>query len=351
MNQGFSIILCVYNGVSRLLSTLEHLAKLTIPNNYEVELLLIDNASSDGTSEFAASIWQKLGIPYPIQTILESRPGKGYAVETGFDSARYSLLVTVDDDNWLDSEYLIKSVELFKAHPDASILQGLSEAVFEAAPPAWFANPYVAKQHVVGGMQEETGYLPSAHFHLWGAGLVIWRKDWVELRRYGFSFLTSKIPGKAAGEDSELGLGLWLLGKRIYYSSDLKFKHFMPAARMHWAKLKQNFEVLGYVNYYFSLYAAAIESAKAGKKLSRLQVRKLLAQQTFRQFRRLTTKQHLAYFLKPQQEYYQLMLTESYFQLHWMNKLSGSAVNDIASIQAWVLPILHARNQLPQPAR
>jgi glycosyltransferase involved in cell wall biosynthesis len=343
---GFSIVLCTYNGKSRLTPTLAHIAALKIPSGYEVELVVIDNASVDGTEAFVKEYWVKLGAPFLLTIMTEQRPGKGYAVETGYDATNYSYILTVDDDNWLECDYLVKSVNLFNIHPDIGILQGLSEAVFEGLPPLWFDNPYAAKQHVVGGIQDETGYLPATHFHVWGAGLVIYRKDWVYLRQHGFSFLTSKMSGKAAGEDSELGLGLWLLGRRIYYSSDLKFKHFMPSARMHWNKLKQNFEILGYVNYYFDLYTAVIEAAKSGKKLTRIQIKKYLFKNLFKQFRRLTVKQHLSFLLKPQQEYYQLMLTERYSQLNWISKLSGSVADDIEKIEKWVLPVLLERGQL-----
>jgi glycosyltransferase involved in cell wall biosynthesis len=340
---GFSIIVCAYNGVSRLLPTLEHLANLHIPDGYSTELILVDNASTDGTARFVTEVWHNLGTRYPLTTIVELRPGKGYAVEAGFDQALYSFILTVDDDNWLDCHYLIKAAELFNAHSDVGILQGYGEAVFETVAPAWFDNPYIAKQHVVGGIHHETGYLPATHFHAWGAGMIVHRKDWITLRKYGFSFLTSKVSGKAAGEDSELGLGLWILGRRIYYSSDLKFQHFMPAARMNWSKLKQNFDTLGYVDYYFDLYSIVIDAAKLGQILTPNQVRNIILKKLFKQFRRLTAKQHLSFWLKPQQEYYQLMLTEFYSHLRWTNKLSSSLKSDLKKIKSWVLPLLQDR--------
>jgi glycosyltransferase involved in cell wall biosynthesis len=340
MIQGFSIILCTYNGEKRLTPTLSHIAALSIPAGYALELILVDNASTDATKLSTGETWEKLGNPFSFIVIAESRPGKGYAVEAGYDAAKYSLILTVDDDNWLDSQYLVKAVELLATHPDVGLLQGTSEPVFETPPPAWFDDPRMAKQLVVGGQLNQTGYMPADQFHVWGAGLVIYRQDWLTLRELGFSFLTSKVPGKAAGEDSEMGLGLWLLGRRTYYSSELKFKHFMPAGRLEWAKIRQNFRVFGYVSYYFGLYSAIIEATRRGKKPTPSFIKKALLSGLISQFKLLTAKQHLAFWLKPQEEYYQLLLAEYYSRLYWLRKLAPSLPADISKIEKWMLPVL-----------
>lgn len=337
---GFSIVLCTYNGASRLRETLGHLGKLVIPDNYLVELILVDNASIDNTVTFASVIWKDLMNPFPITVIQEPRAGKGYAVERGYDAASYSYILTVDDDNWLDSSYLMEAIDIFTAHPDVSVLQGISEAVFETPPPSWLADPRIAKQLVIGGPFEEPGYFPENFFYVWGAGLIIHRADWVELRQRGLSFLTSKLPGKAAGEDSELGLGLTLLGRKAYYSTKLKFKHFMPTGRLTWDKLKQNFEVLGYVSYYMSLYAIVIRGHQQGKAITAFDARRQLAIAWLTHARVLTPKQHVAYWAMPREEYYQLMLAEYYSRLKWIAKLSGHIMQDMQAIQAWIVPLL-----------
>lgn len=342
---GFSIVVCTHNGVARLRPTLEHLARLQVPADYSTELILVDNASTDGTADFASAAWRELGAPYPLLVLAEKRPGKGFAVETGYDAATCSCVLTVDDDNWLDEHYLTKSIELFAAHPTVSILQGFSEAVFESAPPSWFADPQMAKQLVVGGQLAESGYFPKGDFHIWGAGLVICRKDWAYLRQRGFAFLTSKVPGKAAGEDSELGLALSLLGRKAYYSSELKFKHFMPESRLDWRKIKNNFDTFGYVSYYFALYAAVIAATEAGKQPRLSAVKKYILAALFKQFKLLTVKQHAAFWLMPREEYYQLLLTEYYSRLRWMFKLSDTLRKDIDTIKAWLDPLIRERGK------
>jgi glycosyltransferase involved in cell wall biosynthesis len=342
MSQGFSIVLCTFNGQSRLTQTLTHLAALQKPAGHELELVFVDNASTDTTTEFTKQTWQALGDPFPLVLLAESRAGKGFAVETGYDAATLPYILTVDDDNWLSDDYLLVATELFAAHSDISILQGVSEAVFELPPPAWLADPRIAKQLVIGGAFEKSGYFPKNYFYVWGAGLIFQREDWLALRRQGLSFLTSKLPGKAAGEDSELGLGLALMGRRAYYSTALTFKHFMPAGRLTWEKLIQNFEILGYVSYYMSLYAISIEAYQQQREVDTKSIRRYLLARWFEHARVLTLKQHIAYWVRPRQEYYQLMLAEYYARLKWINALTGNLENDIATIRKWILPLIEA---------
>ncbi|TGE07945.1 glycosyltransferase family 2 protein [Hymenobacter fodinae] len=337
---GFSIVLCTFNGKSRLTPTLAHIAALRLPSNYKAELVFVDNASTDGTAAFAVESWKNLGEPFPIHVIEEKRAGKGYAVENGYDSAQYSYILTVDDDNWLNPDYLIKAVALFAAHPQVSILQGMSEAVLEGSPPTWYNDPRITKQLVIGGPFEASCYFPKNYFYVWGAGLIIKRDDWITLRERGLSFLTSKLPGKAAGEDSELGLGLALLGKQAYYSTELRFKHYMPIGRLTWDKLKQNYEVLGYVSYYMSLYAIIIDVVRAGKKFSPLMFKIQFFKKWFEHSSLLTLKQHVAYWVMPKEEYYQLMLAEYYSRLKWYNQLSKNVMKDVEKIESWAIPLL-----------
>ncbi len=251
-------MLCTYNGVSRLAPTLQHIAKLVIPADFAAELIIVNNASTDDTEGFAINAWKNLGNPFPLIVLNENRPGKGYAIETGYDRATCSYILTVDDDNWLKDDYLLISAKLMESDAKIGILQGKSEAVFEKHPPEWIQDFLLC--FVIGSPKNENGYFPKNDFYIWGAGMVFKNADWKHIRTLGFSFLTSKVPGKAAGEDHETAIALLMLGRKIWYTDQLNFKHYMPADRINWNKLKQNFETWGYVNYYRFLYILVLES-------------------------------------------------------------------------------------------
>jgi len=338
MNKGFSIVLCTYNGKSRIQATLAHLAALQVPLDHGIEVLIVDNASTDGTAAFVQQVWNELNAPFTLRLLSEIRPGKGNAIETGYDAASYSYILTVDDDNWLSCDYLLNAIEILKQDPEIGILQGISEGVFEAPPPSWVMN--MQQNFVIGSPIQVPGYFPAKNFYVWGAGMVIRNSDWTNLRKLGFSFLTSKIPGKAAGEDNETAIGFLLLGKKIFYSDKLKYQHFMPENRVRWDKLKLTFEMWAYMNYFFFLYALVQDSYEKRYTLTDYLIKKRFLDHIIMKGKSFTLKQHVAYWLKPQHDLYQLRLAYYYSIGRWFIKLNSKAMKDIKFLQSWMIPLL-----------
>ena len=339
---GFSIIICTHNGIGRLEPTLAHIAALEVPVGTSVELIVVDNASTDHTNHFTREVWKKLGAPFSLVVLNEKKPGKGYAVETGYDAAQFSYILTVDDDNWLQADYLTQALQLLQKDPSIGVLQGHSSGVFEVPPPPWVHN--LKQFFIIGGPKEKIGYFPQNDFSVWGAGMLIRRSDWLYLRNLGYASLTSKLPGKAAGEDNELAIGLLLLGRKIYYSDRLQYKHFMPRDRVNWEKLKKNFETFGYVHYYFFLYSVVINSYYEGKSITIRSIRKDFFPYWLKYLKSYTLKQQIAYFLFPKHESYQLHLLYYYAEFKWFWKLHKAAIKDIKFLQSWVLPLLKSDN-------
>jgi len=230
--KGISIVICTYNGASRLPKTLTYLARQTGISDLKVEVIIVDNNSSDDTKVVANQIWTNQKAPFKLIILDENRPGKGYALETGFDAAQYSYLITVDDDNWLEENYLNRAFEIMHNKLDVGLAGGKGIAVFEGKQPEWFS--IYAQSYAVGKPLPQTGYYTNDKSLVWGAGMIVRKQIWTDLRKVGFSFFTSKGKGKAVGEDSELSLIVKYLGYRHYFDDRLIFYHFMPANRINW---------------------------------------------------------------------------------------------------------------------
>lgn len=342
--EGFSIVLCTHNGVSKLKPTLHHLAALALPAGISVELILVDNASTDDTAAFSMQVWKKLETPYTLNIINEPRPGKGYAIETGYDAAQYTYILTVDDDNWLCKDYLINALVLIAAHPDVGIFQAGNEAVFEVKPPAWIeaVNGYM----VIGSPVKQPGYFPENSYGVWGAGMIILKKDWVYLRKLGFAALTSKMAGKAAGEDVELAIALLLMGRKIFYSDKLQYRHFMPIGRIKWESLKKNFDAFAYTDYYFFLYTEAFRDLGKGSLPSVARFRRHFIKHWLRLMKSQGLRHNLFFLYKKEGAVYQLIVKKYYRILYWFFKLSGNAVNDMNFIRQWALPLMENNSKV-----
>ncbi len=72
MNQlGISIIICVHNGSKRIIPTLESIAQQSNPSGIPCELLIVDNASTDSTSNIVEAYWNSIESSVPLRIISE----------------------------------------------------------------------------------------------------------------------------------------------------------------------------------------------------------------------------------------------------------------------------------------
>lgn len=228
---GISVIVCCYNSASRLPETLKHLALQNMPTNILWELVVINNASTDNTSNVAFTEWSKLDCSRVKLTIIdEPRLGLSHARARGIEHATYEYVVFCDDDNWLDQNYLYKAYTILNGDETIAALGGQSTATSTINFPTWFesskTNYAVGKQAIGSG---EITYRK----HLWGSGIVI-RKSLFKTAFHGFA---SVLHGRkknelASGEDSEMCMRFILMGYRLYYSEDLMFIHYIPKERL-----------------------------------------------------------------------------------------------------------------------
>lgn len=232
-SSGISVVICCYNSAARLPETLKHLARQFLPDSILWEVIIVvDKASTDNTPVVAARVWQDEGAPAPLRLMEEARPGKSFALETGFAAARYGFLTIVDDDNWLHPYYLKRAFHLLHQHPDIGILGGKITASLEVEPPEWFQQFQLI--YAVGAQGKVSGDITAYKPHVAGAGMVVRKSGYERLKQGGFHpMLTGGRRGNLTpGEDVELCYALVLAGYRIWYDEELRLTHFMPSGRL-----------------------------------------------------------------------------------------------------------------------
>ena len=99
-----SVIICTRNRAESLRSTLESIGKSNVPEGWAVELLVVDNGSSDRTEEAARGAGPS---KMPVKYISEPRVGKSHAYNTALTTAVGEVLLFTDDDvrvpaNWIE---------------------------------------------------------------------------------------------------------------------------------------------------------------------------------------------------------------------------------------------------------
>ena len=232
ISSGISVIVCCYNSAARLPETLKHLAMQLVPGNISWEVIIVDNASTDSTSEIAENEWQKYDQPSEkLRIVNEKEPGLSYARQKGAQEASYKYLIFCDDDNWLNSSYISNAFIIMENDPKIGALGGKSTATTDDNQfPEWFES----KQNgfAVGSQSPVQGDV-SQTCGLWGAGMVTRTELYLKSfnKMYPSILVGRKGEILSSGEDTEFCYRLLLMGYRLFYDETLTFVHFISKER------------------------------------------------------------------------------------------------------------------------
>jgi glycosyltransferase involved in cell wall biosynthesis len=99
-----SIIICTQNRAASLEQTLRAFAGVKVPSGWEVELIVVDNASNDRTADVVRSAKIE---GFKVRYLYESRKGKSNALNAALAIAQGEALLFTDDDvapaaDWLE---------------------------------------------------------------------------------------------------------------------------------------------------------------------------------------------------------------------------------------------------------
>jgi glycosyltransferase involved in cell wall biosynthesis len=227
-----TVIICTHNPrPDALRRVLEALRAQTLPLE-DWELLLMDNASRERVSINHDLSWHPHG-----RHIREEKLGKTHAVLHAIGIAKGELLMTVDDDNVLSSDYLANTVEISREFPFLGAWGASIEGEFEAEVPDWLKPhlPFLAVRTV--DRDYWSNYYADNRSMPFGAGLcfrkivaanyarnLIDRPASVNLDRKGASLISGgDIDLAMTAYDSGLGTGMF---------RRLRITHLIPKARM-----------------------------------------------------------------------------------------------------------------------
>jgi len=128
-----SIVICTRNRSALLAQTLGSLTQMRIPEDTSWEVVVVDNASLDNTSEVATNFWSLL----PIRVVREPEVGTSFARNAGAQNAGGDIIVWLDDDVIVDPGLLEAYSKAARQHPGTDIFGGCVEPYFPNEPPAW----------------------------------------------------------------------------------------------------------------------------------------------------------------------------------------------------------------------
>lgn len=229
---GITILISTYNGELRLEQTLKSLSEINISLIPFVELILVDNASTDNTLKVGKVFWEKFGTPFPITLLSENVPGKINAQEKGLLNAKGKYIIICDDDNSLFPDYLSIGYQFLENNQNVGVLGGRGIGKSPNGFPNWFEK--YSYFYGCAPQAPLTGNVQPTRNVVYGAGMWFRYDAYLKTKEFGYKFILTGRQGKKliAGEDSEL---CWIIRYQnydIWYISEMNFYHYITENRL-----------------------------------------------------------------------------------------------------------------------
>jgi hypothetical protein len=232
MAVSLSVIICTHNPRSDYFGrTLEALRAQTLPSA-SWEMLVIDNASKQPVQERFDFSWHP-----NVRTVREDKLGLTPARLRGISEARGDLLVFVDDDNVLDSDFLENALHMAVERPFLGAWSGQCRPGFEEQPAEWtrrYWGNLVIRQFdtdVWSNLPRLADTMPC------GAGLCVRRgvaQHYLDLNQAGGRSVQLDRTGTSllSGGDNDLAACACDIGLSVGLIASLKLTHLIPPVRL-----------------------------------------------------------------------------------------------------------------------
>jgi len=226
-----TIAICTYNGESRLPKVFEYLSKQENVQPADWEILVIDNASKDGTSEVVLRYQESLQNLCEIRYVVEEMKGLAFARSRAVKESNGDLVAFVDDDNLLLSNWVEKALGFAELHPKVAAFGGRIHGKFESKAP-----PYLKKIGIFLAIIERGDvahrYPPEKRMLPPGAGLVVRKQVWSKYVPDKLSLAGRVGESMLSGEDLEALVYMQKAGWEIWYNPEMELFHDIPQHRL-----------------------------------------------------------------------------------------------------------------------
>ena len=220
-----SVVICTYNRAPVLEGTLESYARLAEAHDPRIELIVVDNNSTDATARVVES--SKATIP-GLRYVHEPQQGLSHARNRGIHESLGAVVAFADDDVFFDSNWALALVDAFARQPAADAVGGKSTPLFDGGRPDWMRDDFLTFYGDTRfGDQERWMDFPD---HPFGLNMAFRREVFEQIGNFNPRLGRIKA-SLLSGEESDIFERLHLKGLRTWYAPQAHLFHRIPAER------------------------------------------------------------------------------------------------------------------------
>lgn len=242
----FTIIICTYNGGNRIERVVNCIVNQTMFDSLVQKVLIVDNCSTDSTSEVIKELTEENS---KIIYLYEPEPGLSNARLCGIKNVDTTWIVFLDDDNFIDQNWLCGVAEYIKTHDGAGAFNGRVIPRFKEA---LTDEQYVLLKAAYCGLActcySETQDISIGEYKRmpFGAGLVILREPLENLARNGWLASQGRKQDKIiSGEDTEMVEWVKESGFRCGFCETVSLYHEINIRRLELGYLRKLYMSFG----------------------------------------------------------------------------------------------------------
>lgn len=217
-----TVAICTYNRAAFLRQTLTGMTKQDWPAE-RLELLVIDNRSSDSTADVVREFSQAPHVP---RHVLETKQGLDHARNRGIAEATGEIIVLADDDILMEPDWIRQLAAPFIADTAGRIgcVGGEVVPVFPDGLPHW-----IREWHAPLAFRANAGPVPPSQSPM-GANIAFRRSVFDRVGVFSTG-LDRKGVSLFGGGDGEMVRRIREAGYDIWFAPAAKVLHQMPASR------------------------------------------------------------------------------------------------------------------------
>lgn len=261
------MVISTRNNAVRLDQTLGGLGRLRLPEATSLEIIVVDNGSSDDTATTLGAWERRL----PLRWLRVEQPGVATAKNAGVAAARGDLLLCTDDDVDVPQHWLAAYAAAYRLHGDRCFYGGPIVPRYEGPEPDPALRQFTPVS--VRGMDlgRESRPLRGGEYFIgpnWACPASRFRQAGGYDPRLGYNATGGPSGG---GEETDLMARLRASGVHAWYIPEATLEHWVPVAKASPAHIYRCHEA-------FATVSAWLEPGRIpGPRVGRVPVR-LLAQ-------------------------------------------------------------------------